>query len=95
MTITLKLRSQDLLLQFAGILEDKGVPPAVAGLGVLVAALISLDTFNQTVLGDGVLNNPSNALAFAAAGKGVVFSTATVRIVGFYQVNPTRDSCSH
>ncbi|BDA44538.1 probable aquaporin SIP1-1 at C-terminar half [Coccomyxa sp. Obi] len=66
--------------EFAGILENKGVPPAVAGLGVLVAALIALDTFNQTFLGDGVLNNPSNALAFAAAGKGVVFSTATVRI---------------
>ncbi|EIE21310.1 aquaporin-like protein [Coccomyxa subellipsoidea C-169] len=65
--------------EFAGILEKNGVPPIVAGLGVLVAALISLDTFNNTVLGEGVLNNPSNTLAFAAAGKDV-FSKATVRI---------------
>ena len=70
-----------LLLQFSGILEKNGVPPIVAGLGVLIAALIALDTFNNVVLGEGVLNNPSNALAFAAAGKGSSLPAATVRIV--------------
>ena len=69
------------LLQFSGILEKNGLPPIVAGLGVLIAALIALDTFNNVVLGEGVLNNPSNALAFAAAGKGSSLPAATVRIV--------------
>lgn len=69
-----------LLEQFSEMLEKNGIPQVVAGLGVLVAALIALDTFNNTFLAEGTLNNPVNALAFAAAGKGF-FSTATFRIV--------------
>ncbi|CAL5228070.1 g11138 [Coccomyxa viridis] len=51
-------------------LEHIGLPPVVAGLAVLVFALVILDTFNQSVLGAGTFHNPVNSLGFAAAGKG-------------------------
>ena len=57
-------------LQAALGLEKVGLPPTAAGLGVLVIALVVLDTFNQSVLGEGTLNNPVNSIGFAAAGQG-------------------------
>ena len=51
-------------------LEKVGLSPTAASLGVLVIALVVLDTFNQSVLGEGTLNNPVNSVGFAAAGKG-------------------------
>ncbi len=47
---------------------------------MLVVALVVLDTFNQSVLGEGTLNNPVNSLGFAAAGKGP-FTSHVLRIV--------------
>ena len=35
-----------------------------------MTALVTLDTFNNTFLGADTLNNPSNNVAFAAAGRG-------------------------
>ena len=61
-------------------LEHLGLPPVAAGLAVLVVALVVLDTFNQSVLGEGTLNNPVNSLGFAAAGKGP-FTSHVLRIV--------------
>jgi hypothetical protein len=62
------------------MLEKHGVPEIVAGLGVLIVSLIALDTFNNRLLGQGTLNNPSNSAALAAAGKGS-FTVHIVRIV--------------
>ena len=72
-------------MQAAIGLEHLGLPPIAAGLAVLVVALVVLDTFNQSVLGEGTLNNPVNSLGFAAAGKGP-FVSHVLRIVR---------SCSH
>lgn len=47
---------------------------------MLIAALITLDIFNQNVLGEGTLNNPVNSLGFAAVGKGP-FMSHILRIV--------------
>ena len=67
-------------MQAAIGLEKIGLPPVAAGLAVLLVALVVLDTFNQSVLGEGTLNNPVNSLGFAAAGKGP-FVSHVLRIV--------------
>ena len=78
-------------MQLSGGLEKHlGLPPMVAGLCILVGALISLDAFNNTFLGAETLNNPSNNIAFAAAGKGH-FSVHIPRIVS--AACPTFASC--
>lgn len=61
-------------------LEKFGLPSVPASLAVLVVALVLLDTFNNSVLGEGTLNNPVNSLGFAAAGKGT-FAAHLLRIV--------------
>ena len=71
---------------------EEWAPPIVAGLGVLIAALIALNTFNNVVLGEGLLNKYSNALAFAAAGKGSSLLAATDRIVS---VPPRRSNLTN
>lgn len=73
-------------MQLSDMLAKNGVPEILAGLGVLVVALIGLDTFNNTFLGEGTLNNPSNNAAFAAAGKGT-FSVHFVRVVSALQTS--------
>ncbi len=67
-------------MQAAIGLEKIGLPSVPASLAVLVVALILLDTFNNSVLGEGTLNNPVNSLGFAAAGQGT-FAAHLLRIV--------------
>ena len=59
-----------------------GLSPAVAGLCILVTALVTLDAFNNTFLGADTLNNPSNNVAFAAAGRGTVSVHLTRMVSG-------------
>ncbi len=76
--------------QLAAKLEDTlGLPPTAAGLSILVAALIGLDQFNG-LLGKDVLNNPSNSLAFAMAGRGDL-SAHLARIVSPHLCPPHCD----
>ena len=80
-------------MQAAIGLEYIGLPPVAAGLAVLVVALVVLDTFNQSVLGEGTLNNPVNSLGFAAAGKGP-FASHVLRMVSCSCL-PRQFTCAH
>ena len=78
--VSIKYKSMCATLQAAIGLEKFGLPSVPASLAVLVVALVLLDTFNNSVLGEGTLNNPVNSLGFAAAGKGT-FAAHLLRIV--------------
>ena len=78
--VSIKYRSMCATLQAAIGLERFGLPSVPASLAVLVVALVLLDTFNNSVLGEGTLNNPVNSLGFAAVGKGT-FAAHLLRIV--------------